>query len=279
MDFVELNKKRNKYKIGVLVCGLLSVISFIVWGIAVATDGFFIILGLFLGVIFIILTVSIKAIAKNHFKKELVSDVVKREFPMAEYKAKEGIAKDVIMDNGLFRAPDLYRSEDLIAGTYNDLKFKMSDFGMWKKTGGRRRRSYRKYAAGRIVVVDFQCAINNLKVIDVSNDVRDRNSKSQTTNNSVFNGYFNVYAECDDVFSLLNEKLVEFLISLKTSTNGKIYFSIKDNNVFFVLDDMKDSLEISIFKEINDDVILSFKNQLKLVKDLIDILNDEFSAY
>ncbi len=223
----------------------------------------------FAGIISLVIAVGIVADSvtkyKNHFKNQLMPLLINKTGMNLEYNYRDGVGKDTVMGSKLFKKPDRYHCEDLMYGTFEDVRFMSSDVHMQERrvthdSKGRRHVHYVTYFLGRWLVYDFNKEFNGIIQVREASFLEGHpwglNVDKITLEDVEFNKKFKTYATNQhDAFYVLTPSLILNMKKLEQRFPGKIYFSFIGSQLHIAIYNSKNSFEPPIFSSIDENFI------------------------
>ncbi len=245
---------------------------------------------IFIGVILLVVIMPQVNKFKKKFKGSVVSAMIKEELGSdAVYRQSGGIPIEEINALGVAAEPDRHYEEDYITCTYNDIPYEMCDCTLQERvvthdSKGNRQVTYETYFKGRVIKIDFQRDLNmELKV--VNNATRGFKYKPLLpfeTELIEFNKKFKCYASSkEDGFYILTPMLIQKMLELENKFKGGMYYVIKHNNLYVLINNSGDSLEVNIHKALDEkqlnkiraDILIgaSIINEFRMDKDKYNV--------
>lgn len=290
MQLDELDQERKniykKSKISYLVAALLILIGI----------GSFFILP-FLVFIFVLIAIIIIVVTstqvnkfKKGFKEKVVKKLIQEELGVeAVYKMNGGISIEEINSLKIANRPDRHYEEDYISCTYNGIPYEMCDCKLEEKVvthdaHGNRQVTYQTYFKGRVIKIDFKRDLKmELKV--VNNPARGFQYHPLIpfeTEVIEFNKRFKCYAsKQEDGFYLLTPMMIQKMMELEQKYRGGIYYVFMYGNLYVLINNSGDSLEVSISKPLNEEQIQRIKSDILIGASIINefrIDTDKFNV-
>lgn len=244
-------KNRNMY----ILSGILILLGI---GITFLFFGGFILLVIAFVLIFVASS-DVKKF-KKIFKDSVVKKLISEELGVhAIYQRDRGIDMDEINSLRLGSRPDRYQMEDYISCTYNDVFYEMCDCVLEEKvvtrdSHGHRQVSYQKYFKGRIIKIDFKRDIHKeLKVVNQPmRGFQAGDLVKFETEVTEFNKKFKCYASSkEDGFYLLTPYMIQKMLELEKMYVGGIYYAVMHDNLYILINNNGDSLEVNISKPLD----------------------------
>lgn len=239
-------------------------------------------------------------IISNKYNKLINKSVVKNiiESYQCDFYPDNGIDKEIIKNTGMMSLGNVYKSNNLLVGSYNGVKFAQSDLvirnvnyflmviqAIFTKSAGL---YLNDLFIGRWFIFDFNKKITgNIQVRDkeflnavlISLDPKEPYSRIETES-SHFNSKFLIHAQnSNEAFYVLTPRIMENMLKLSGSIEGKLMFCFIDNKIHIAISKSKNTFKHSVFKKLNYDTIshntyndiatiLNFIDKLKLDNDI-----------
>lgn len=267
-------KKANKF----LFLGIASMVLSIM--LMMYTGEPMLILGIVLGVVFIIVNSSMKAKLSGKFKEEITTRIVKDVYPNSRYVPNGGIEFSKMMEPGLLAYPDRYFAEDYLASSYDGVDFEMCDFTFQERhvttdSRGRTRTTYVTYAKGRYIIIDFKREFNEiLKVVEGNNFGVNTSGLEKIQTESVdFNKKFKVYTSNDlTAFYVLTPQIQLKILELESKFKGSLYLAFMHGKLFVYITDGVSILDINASQKVSMETYKAIESQLLVPAAIINEL-------
>lgn len=227
---------------------------------------------------------------KAIFKEEFVKDALRSVFDNLTYDPKSGIDRETIADTGMLYMGNRFSSNDLISGTYKDVKFIQSDVQIQDvethvDSEGHSHTEVHNILIGKWMIFDFNKTFKaNIQVkskfFSYSNlgfKLGESKYKTVKMEDEDFNKKFTIHAQDEhDAFYVLTPQLMERIKSLNEGLKGKMMFCFIDNKLHVALNNNKDSFEYSVLKKLDENVIKDYvSGEIRIITDFVDKLNLE----
>lgn len=215
---------------------------------------------------------------KKYFKNTLMPILIKTVGENIEYDYKRGITESICMEAKLFKNPDIFTSEDLVTGRFEDVSFISSDVIMKERkivtdSKGRARVTYEVFFSGRWFVYDFNKTFNGIiQVREGSFLLGSWNLKLEKIKleDVEFNKKFSTYASNQhDAFYVLTPSLIENIKEFERKNPGKVYFSFIGSKLHIAVNGAKNTFEAPIYRPISDEFMLEQINDIKLIQNIV----------
>ncbi|MDE7263716.1 MAG: DUF3137 domain-containing protein [Anaeroplasmataceae bacterium] len=286
LEELELERKKiyRKNKISYALAGVLFVLGIVIF-IFVHFAGFIFFI---LAIVVILIVVPEVQRFKKKFKEQVVKKLIKEELGVeAIYKMKGGISINEINSLKIASTPDRSHTEDYISCTYNGIPYEMCDCTLEEEvvtydSNGNRQTSYQKYFKGRVIKIDF------LRDLDMEIKVVNSPTRGFTyrplipfeTEVIEFNKKFKSYATSkEDGFYILTPVMIKKMLELEKMYAGGLYFVIK-NNIFYVLiNNSGDSLELKMSKPLDDKQLNRIRSDILIGATIINEFRMDTDKY
>ncbi|MBR3058863.1 MAG: DUF3137 domain-containing protein [Clostridiales bacterium] len=223
---------------------------------------------------------------RNYYKTHYVYDMVRQVIPDAVYQPEYGFPSQLISQTGLMQMGNIYKSEDYIRGTYNNVAFERSDILIQNESSDSDGNTHTTtYLRGRWMIFesnkDFEA---DLQIIQQGfGYARKRTSiftkKTERrhafkTEDAEFNRMFKCLCQNEvEAFYLLTPGLMQGLMQLAAQSDGKVMIGFVDNQLHVAINSNKDYLEPPIYHSPNDDDIMKVRNEINAVTSFVKGLN------
>lgn len=238
----------------------------------------------------IIMYAAINNKFKTIFKEEFVKDALRLVFDNLTYDPKKGIDRQTIADTGMLYMGNRFSSNDLISGTYKDVKFVQSDVQIQDITThtdgeGHTHTDVDNILIGKWMIFDFNKSFKaNIQVkskffgySNLGYKLGESKYKTVKMEDEDFNKKFTIHAQDEhDAFYVLTPQLMERIKSLNEGLKGKMMFCFIDNKLHVALNNNKDAFEYSVLKKLDENVINEYvSGEIRVITDFVDKLNLE----
>lgn len=281
---VERKKIYRKSRIGYLIAGILLALGFATF----FWISYLIIVFAIISIIIIFLTVAKVNKFKKKFKEEVVKRLIKEELGIdAVYNPNGGIPISEINALKVMSKPDRASTEDYISCTYNGVPYEMCDciFEEEHRTTdahGNTETHYQTYFKGRVIKIDFQRDLNiELKVVNQpTHGFQYKPLIAVETEVIEFNKRFNCYATSkEDAFYILTPMMIQKMIELEQLYAGGMYFIFDKGNLYVLINNSGDSLEIRMSKPLDEKQIERIKSDILIGASIINEFRMDSNKY
>ncbi len=269
----KLITKRLLYSIGIVVVTLLL-------GLIIGQNSQGILIGGFIGLFFSFAYVGTSySKYKKSFKDKMMPLIIEKTGLELKYDYKDGVGQNTVMHSGLFKKPDRYHCEDLMYGTFDDVRFMSSDVHMQERrvtrdSKGHQRVEYITFFRGRWFVYDFNKEFNGIIQVREDGFLQGAkwglNVKKISLEDVEFNKKFKTYATNQhDAFYVLTPSLMENIKKLERRFPGRIYFSFIGSELHIAIYHSKNSFEPPVFSSIDDQFMSAQVEDILILQDIV----------
>lgn len=284
---LEQLRKRALYSlIFLIILGIFFILSFM-------TFRSFLVIPMVIGVIVIVIIYAKLANDyRTQVKETIVKEMIIKEFDNVHFDIKNGFSRDFIKSTELISMGNIYRSNDLLSGSYHDVDFKQADVHIQQRTSNGKTTSTVTLFKGRWMVYTFnkrftgymQIRSNENRLFGNSKPISWFGSRPSVSRlkmeNEVFNQRFNIYASDDhEAYYILTPHFMEKIIELDDSLQGNLVVGFIDNELHIALYNNQDAFEPSIFRSIDDEYYQAVQADIDLIKMVIDELTLDVNLY
>ena len=274
-------KKQQKKGILFLSIGVLVlVLSFALLGEAVFVG---MIVSAILAVIgFVFMAKAYKHVQsfRETVKKDIVVTLLKDQFDDVFYDPQGTIPISTINETKMVKRPDRFHGEDYIRGSYNGVKFELSDVDLKERVETRDSKgnvhvSYQTYFKGRWYIYQFPRSFDDrLKIIEGRWTGADTKNMVKVQTESIeFNKKFSIYASTQEYgFYHITSSMIEKLLELEKLHRGSILYYYVQDKLHIGVNDRKDYMELSIKTPLNTDALKAFMSDIELIPAIINEL-------
>ena len=277
--FDKVNKEKAQYERGIklgLFMTLGAFVSFIPLSLAIGPLAFFIIVFPFFGGAIYANKNSqkIKEISVE-FKKKYVEEELLKAIPESKYKPYDGFKENEVVYSNLLFESDRYYSEDLISGEIDGVSFRSSDVKQEEVRGSGKDRKVVTVFQGRFYEFDFHKPFKYELLVLQPMSFRPFSGFEKVKTESIdFNNELKIYSNNPlEAIYILTPDFMEKLRYFDNKYHDKIGYSFKNNKLFIAIDDRKDYFDIKAFKNVDDNLIASYKDEFDDMKAFVKVLN------
>lgn len=163
-------------------------------------------------------------------------------FDKLKYIPNGGLIWDEIRNAGIVACGDKYhyKSEDLLLGEYDNIKFKISDVSTNKSVRMQKRNRIEEIFSGQVICLykfdDIKESKGHLQIFEnkfMSNMIGWKADHKIQTENETFNSLFTVYADDEhNAYYILTPQRMEKIISFAKAVNGQISLVFQDEKLY-----------------------------------------------
>jgi len=288
VNIEELELLRKKAVKRIIYSIIISLIFILI--IIYKTKYYFLIpIGLIISIIITII-ISNKLINKFNlgYKGVFVEKSLQKIFDELTYEPEKGLNKNIIASTEMMDMGDRYSSNDYVKGKYKNINIEQADVHIEEERetrdkDGNRHTYWVTIFRGKWMIFDFnkkfkadiQLCQKGFHNSRINNWFKEDKFKKVQMEDEMFNNLFRIYAQNEhDAFYIITPSLMEKIKILVNNINGKLLFCFIDNKLHIGLENGKDSFEPSIFKKINEEVILEeISKDIKLITSFVDELD------
>lgn len=279
LESLELERKSIKKKslISILIGVAVLIVSIVV---AVMTELIELII---IGILVMVVVAIINAVStkkySNKFKDLIVTKLIKDELGVdAVYDPNGGINLGELNSLRFASAPDRYHLSDYISCSYNGVPYEICDCHFEERrvtrdSKGNRQVTYVTYFRGRAIKIDFKRDLNiKMKLVnDGPMGFSAEGLNKFETEVIDFNKRFKCYVDnSENGFYILTPVFIQKLMELERMFKGGLVVIFKHNNLYVLINDGRDSLEVSINKPVNGEQIERIKGEILLPASIIN---------
>ena len=229
---------------------------------------------------------------RNYYKTTYVYSLVKQVIPDAVYEPEYGFSREMISQTGLMSMGNIFKSEDYIRGTYNNVAFERSDLLIQNETqDSEGHSSTTTYLRGRWMVfesnknftADLQIIQNGFGYARKRTGFFTKKTERRhafKTEDAQFNKMFKCFCQNEvEAFYLLTPGVMQGLMRLASQSDGKIMVGFVDNQLHVAINSHKDHLEPPIYHSPNDSDIMEIQREIDAVTSFVKGMNLDRQIY
>ena len=268
------------YYIGVVVAGIASFILFVssnwIWGIIGAIGAFFL----------LIVGYSKQSNYKNKVKEILAVDIFQNYFDDVTFQAEKGFDEEFIRNTEMIGLGNIYSSNDLLEGTYKNIRFQQSDLLIQRRQSTGKSSVTITLFKGQYRIYEFNKNFTSyLQIRDKENSwfknakpyqffTQREETKHLKLESLEFNNMFDVYASDDhEAFYILTPHFMEKVIELNKRMDCQILIGFIDNKLHIASYTSEDLYEPSIWDQIDESYFAKVEEEIKMIIEIIDVLD------
>lgn len=223
-----------------------------------------------------IYTVLYRLVIKKYrkkFKIEMMSIAIEEFGHPLEY-SMEGLPKRVAEKTNMFGRFTVYKSEDLVSGSIDGVSFESSDVKLGYYTGSGKNRRYVRVCHGQLYVFDFPKNFTSKLILRERNILSPSGLKRVKLESIEFNKQFYIYSDNEhEAFYILTPHFMEKLMILEKRHPGNLFLAFDQNRLYIGIDNNLNRFEPPILNAITEETLSDQLYELKLIKDIIKVLN------
>lgn len=255
-----------------IILGILLIIAF------GASADLFVGLGIaiiIIGAIFIAIGYGSYSSTIKQFKKEYLTNVIGEWIEDGVYQPDRGFNPHAVYACEFLQVADRFHSEDYVEGKIEGVPFQMCDVKLEERrvrhTKNGTQTYYVAYFVGQYYVLDFNKDFEGaVQVLEREKPRSKRKFKKVKLESIDFNKKFNTYATSDHTaFYLLTPQMMSRMMELEKAHPGKLGFAFIDNKMYMAIHNNHSILEVRMFRKLDETLIEEFKNDFRLLDDLV----------
>lgn len=223
---------------------------------------------------------------RSAYKQLVINNAAAGMFDRYLYSPEAGISKDEIAATGIMSLGNRYSSEDMVEGVYKGVSFRRADMyiadhrsnGKSSYTVVYLRGSWLTFQYNKKFLADLQVCTKDFgyeraKTSRLFNSKEERRHKFETESIE-FNRAFDCNCQQDaEAFYLLTPRVMQMLLLLKDEFDCPFMVGFVNNQLHFALNSGKNSMEPSVFGELNYTAeIEKNRRELKIITNIVDSL-------
>ncbi|MBQ1528507.1 DUF3137 domain-containing protein [Candidatus Saccharibacteria bacterium] len=226
------------------------------------------------------LVAEYRALYKTTFVEKALGEV----FPGCSYQMNAGVDESELLATNMVDTGDVYRSEDLVCGEYNGLKFRQADVLIQEREEDEDgHTSYRTVFRGRWAIFDIKKSFQyrlavvggRFGVASLRNRDKIHKFRRVTLESNAFHNHFKVYAEDGfEAFYLLDPAFIERVERLGEAHGGRVALFFIGGELHIAVDNQSNAFEVaSINRPIDVKAeVARVRADIKLITDIVDSL-------
>lgn len=220
---------------------------------------------------------------RAYYKSNYVTAMIHTAIPTAQYQPDQGFPSSLIRGTGLIMMGNIYHSEDLITGTYNNVEFRRADLLIQNEsTDSDGNTSTTTLFNGRWMIFESNKYFEaDLQIIQKGFGYANKRSGIFTkkadrrhafeTEDVEFNRQFKCLCQNEsEAFYLLTPVLMRGLMKLAAESDGKIMVGFVDNLIHVAIKSNKDSLEPPVLHKVSDKDFLEIQREINAVTSFVE---------
>jgi len=278
MDFEILDKKR-KLCVWLTISGIVVFIIALILIVSLPEKAEILSIILMIIGVGVFIAGRIKFVSlKKVFKTKHLKPYIEKKYPTYKYEPKQGLSREFVNSLGMYKTPDRFRSEDMLLGTFKDVKFTSSDVVLEERrvrhTKNGTQVYYVPYFTGRIFAFDFNKKIVGKVLVSEGHKTTFFNKLSKVSLESIdFNKQFNTYAtDQESAFYILTPQFMEALLKIERNNPGSITMLFTEGKYYIGINSNRDTFELSLWHKVNEETVKSFIKDLTIFEEIVDEL-------
>lgn len=264
-------KKKQMYETITIVIGFFV---FIVFFISIRYQSMFLILFILVGSFSFVVTNGFKKLS-NEYKAEHVKNSIESLVPNADYQHLKGFDPEFVFGSKIVFKKSTFRSEDFLSGEINGKTFQSADVHIQEIRSTGKSTTKVTTFQGRFFEIEFDKKFdydvyilpNKIRLFKSFNDMARVDLESIN-----FNQTFDVFSvNQHSAFYLLKPRLMEKMIEF-ARIGKSVAFTFKDRYVYVAIDTRIDTFDLKMFRPLNDDHLDVVKQEVKMIYELIDLI-------
>lgn len=237
------------------------------------------------GIVVLVVMLVINAVNNGNLQKKfkdiVVRSIIKEELGNdAIYEPDCGINFNELTSLKFASYPDRYSLRDHIKSSYNGVEYEICDCHFEERrvtrdSKGNRQVHYVTYFKGRAIKIDFKRELNiNMKLVNEGPmGFSSEGLEKFETEVIDFNKKFKCYVDnSENGFYILTPLFIQKILELERMFRGGLVIIFKHNNLYVLINDSHDSLELSIKKPITGEQLDRIKGEVLLPASIINEL-------
>lgn len=219
------------------------------------------------------------------YKNYVVHRAIGDEVQELVYEPYFGMPQSVYKDLSVISLGNIYRTEDLITGKYNNVYFAQSDLVVEYESGSEENNDYKivTYFKGRWIGIEYPKKFTGTVIITDNSYAyvpKRKDLEIVELENINFNRMFTVRSnDAYLVYYLLTPQIMERLMYLRQNARGNVVASFKEGILHIFINNGKDSFEPNRYQVDLMRDIQNFKYDFSLVSGVAAILNINDNIY
>lgn len=246
------------------------------------------------GLFYILISTVYRREFRQKYKKVYVKTELQKVFQDLQYEPENGISSEHIVNVGMIKMGNQYRSEDYLSGTYKDVKFAQSDVVIqdrekWRDAKGNIREKYTTIFNGRYMVFEFNKDFSTMFFViaksfqsfDKQTLLFGRDLKKIEMEDEEFNKLFTIYGTDElEVYYVLTPQLMEKLKRLIQESKSQISFGFYNHHLEIAVNHVDDAFEYSLFGKWNEQKMKDkIQKDINIITQVVDELSLENTLF
>lgn len=275
--FEQINIEKRKIEMGIIAGGLLIGLGFIFFlagGMSGSFPGLGIVVFIGGGITSGVFSSKLKKLS-TEFKTRYVEPELRKIFPNSSFSATNGFLESEVVESKLLKRQDRYKSEDMIEGEFEGVRFRSSDVHMQDVRRSGKHTTVVTVFQGRFYEFDFNKVFKHNLLLLQKSLLFPGSGYSRVKMESIhFNSELKVYAENDhEAFYILTPHFMEKLLELDRKYYDKISFSFLNNKLYIAVDNRVDNFDLKAFTPVSTAIFSEYVKEFNDMKTFITMLN------
>ena len=234
-------------------------------------------------IILLVISTKAKKEYRAYYKANYIDAMIKEVIPNGQYLPDQGFPGTMIANTGLIYMGNIYHSEDLITGVYNNVEFRRADVLIQEETrdsdGDTTTTTYFKgrwmiFESNKYFEADLQVIQKGFGYAQKRTGIFTRKTARRhaiETEDVTFNKEFKCLCQNDqEAFYLMTPVLMQGLMRLAAESDGKIMVGFVNNLIHVAIKSNKNSLEPPVFHRISDNDIREIQREIHAVTSFVE---------
>ncbi len=286
MSIEDLKNEKHKFEKMATSGYVVIVVSFILFipmGVTVGMGGAFFAAVFFLGggMLVVVASNNYKKLSVR-FKNAYLPEIIEKIYPGSQYFPENGFLKEDVYATKLLHKSDRYYSEDYLSGTYKNISFESADCKLQNVYHNGKTTTLVTVFLGRVYRFEFPRNFATELVL-IQPGIAQKwlyGEYNRIDTESVdFNKDYLVFAR-DEIgaYKILLPQFMEKLMALDEKYHDKISLSFMKSTLNVAVNNNIDTMDLKMFKPIDEDFFHQFELELRDVASIIDILGKDFAS-
>ena len=212
------------------------------------------------------------------FKLEVLKDLIVTFVDEGKFIPDRGLSQHDVYSTEFLKHADVFETEDYLSGKMDGVSFISSDVKLQERhvqhTKNGTRTTYVTYFLGRVFKFEFNKSFEGyLQVLEKGKPTKRRGYDKIKLESVDFNKKFRTYCTSEHTaFYVLTPHFMEALRKFEKNNKGHISFSFIDSNLYIGINNFRDTFELKMFRELNEESFNEFKRELFVIKEIVQEL-------
>jgi len=209
------------------------------------------------------------------FKKDYLINVIGEWIEEGVYQPDRGFDPSAVYACEFLPVADRFHSEDYVEGKIEGVPFQMCDVKLEERrvrhTKNGTQTYYVAYFVGQYYVLDFNKDFDGaVQVLETDRPRSNRPFKKVQLESVAFNKTFKTFATSEHTaFYLLTPQMMSRMMDLEKAHPGNLGFAFIDNKMYLAMHNNHSILEVRMFRKLDENMINEFKEDFRLLDDLV----------